>query len=160
ANATATAEAPKPATAAPAAKPDKAAAPAKAEPQMVEIPSGTSIHIILTDAISSGKNNAGDTFMASLADPIVVNGETVVPRGATVKGRVIDAKESGRIKGKASISLGLTSIVAGGKTYSISTRAFEEEAESTKKRDGGLIAGAGGVGAAIGALAGGGNGAV
>jgi hypothetical protein len=150
------AEAPKTAASTAAAKP----ADSQPKPVMVQVPQGTALTVILTDAISSGKNKAGDTFTATLADPLVVNGDTVFPRGTTVKGKVIEAEESGRIKGKASIELGLTSIVSGGKTYAISTRTFSEEAESTKKRDGGLIAGAGGVGAAIGALAGGGKGAL
>ena len=140
-----------------AAKPVDAAPKA---PATVEVPQGTAITVILTDPISTGKNKAGDTFTATLANPIVVKGETVAPKGATVKGRVIEAEGSGRIKGKASIQLGLTSITVDGKSYPITTRTFSEEAESTKKRDTGVVAGAGGVGAAIGALAGGGKGAV
>ena len=157
ASAPSTAVAPKASSA--AAKPaDAPPAPAKA--QTFEIPQGTAINIILTDAISSGKNKAGDTFTASLAEPIVVKGETIVAKGVTVNGRVIDAEGSGRVKGLASIQLGLTSFVSGGKTYPISTRVFAADADSTKKRDAGVVAGAGGVGAAIGAIAGGGKGAV
>jgi hypothetical protein len=142
-------------------KPAAAAAPAKAAvPRMFEIPEGTVIAVFLTDPISTAKNKAGDTFTASLADPIVVNGQTVADRGATVKGRVIDAEGSGRVKGTANIRLALTSIVAGEKSYPIVTRPYVAEAESTKGRDAGIIAGGGGVGAAIGALAGGKKGAV
>jgi hypothetical protein len=147
---------------APKAAASATAKPADVQPKPVtlEVPQGTALTVILTDPISSGKNKAGDTFTATLANPLVVNGDTVFPRGTTVKGRVVEAEESGRIKGKASIELALTSIVSGGKTYAISTRTFSEEAESTKKRDAGVIAGAGAVGAAIGALAGGGKGAL
>jgi hypothetical protein len=132
---------------------------APAGPTLIEVPAGTDVTIILTDPISTGKNKAGDIFTASLAEPLVINGATVAARGATVKGRVIQAEGSGRVKGTASIQLGLTSIVSGGKTYPIATRTYDADAETTKKRDAGLIAGGGGVGAAIGALAGGKKGA-
>jgi hypothetical protein len=143
--------------------PAKAAAPdavKQTAPQLVSIPEGTAIVVFLKDPISTATAKAGDTFAGSIADPVVVNGETIIARGAEVKGRVIDAEGSGRVKGTASMRLALTSIVAGAKTYPITTRPFVAEAENTKKRDAGIIGGAGGVGAAIGAIAGGGKGAV
>ncbi|HSU88209.1 MAG TPA: hypothetical protein VLL56_05210, partial [Terriglobia bacterium] len=103
---------------------------------------------------------AGDSFKASIAEPIVVNGETVVGRGTRVEGRVVDAEGSGRIKGRANIRLVLTSIVDGAKTYPIVTRPYVAEAEATKGRDAGIIAGGAGIGAAIGALTGGKKGAL
>src|SRR5207247_108819 len=96
----------------------------------------------------------------SIAEPIIVNGETIVDRGATVQGRIVDAQGSGRVKGTANIRLTLMSIDSGGKSYPITTRPYFAEAESTKGRDAGIVAGGGGIGAAIGALAGGGKGAV
>jgi hypothetical protein len=125
----------------------------------VAIPEGTTITVYPTEPISTATNKAGDTFTATLADPIVINGETIAARGTTVKGRVIEAEGSGRVKGKANIQLALTSIVAGGKSYPVATRPFLQEAESSKGRDAGLIGGAAGVGAAIGALTGGKSGA-
>jgi hypothetical protein len=150
--------APKPA--ATAAKPDVVKPAVPAAPAMVKVPQGTAITVVLTDPISTANNKAGDTFTGSLAAPLVVNGETVASKGATVKGKVIDAEDSGRVKGVAHISLALTSVVADGKSYAITTRPFVAEAEPTKKRDAGVIAGGSGVGAAIGAIAGGGKGAV
>ncbi|MBI4474391.1 MAG: hypothetical protein HY646_17100 [Acidobacteria bacterium] len=140
-------------TGAPPAPPKPAAA------RTFEVPSGTEITIILTDALSSGKNQAGDQFQASLAAPILVNGQTIIDRGAKVQGRVVDAESSGRVKGLANMRLILTSIVDGAKTYPIVTKPFYAEAEATKARDAGIIGGAAGVGAAIGAIAGGKKGA-
>jgi len=153
---TATPPAARAAEAAPAAKPDAPKAPVI---RTVTIPEGTAITVYPTDPISTATNKAGDTFTATLADPIVINGETIAARGTTVRGRVIDAEDSGRVKGKANIQLALTSVVAGGKAYPIATRPFLQEAEGSKGRDAGLIGGAAGVGAAIGALAGGKSGA-
>jgi hypothetical protein len=143
----------------PAAKPNVVEQPKAVSTPMVRIPEGTTFTIVLTDPISTAKNKAGDTFTGSLAGPIVVNGETVVDKGATVRGRVVEAEGSGRVKGTASIVLTLTSIVAGEKAYPIATQPFAADAETSRKRDAGLIGGAAGVGAAIGALAGGKGGA-
>ena len=142
-----------------------APAPAPAAPKVIpsktfEIPEGTELTVLLIDPISTAKNKAGDSFTASIAEPIVVNGETVIGRGAKVEGRVVDAEGSRRIKGRANIRLVLTSIVDGAKTYPIVTRPYVAEAESTKGRDAGIIAGGAGIGAAIGALTGGKKGAL
>src|SRR5262245_18598393 len=130
--------------AAPAAAQPRAVAPAPAPrneapkvadvPKPIQVPASTELSVILIDSLSSGKNKAGDTFMASLAEPIVVNGQTVAVRGTKVEGRVVEAEGSGRVSGRASMSLVLTSIANGGKSYSIVTKPFATEAESTKKR--------------------------
>ena len=140
------------------AKPVDATPKATAQKMMV-IPADTEVSVLLIDSISTRKNKAGDKFMASLADPITVNGEQVVSRGTKVQGRVVDAEDSGRVKGTASIRMVLTDILDGNKSYPIVTSPFVAEAESSTGRDAGIIGGAAGVGAAIGAIAGGGKGA-
>ena len=154
-----------PAATKPIARKVDAPAPATSAPKVIpqktyEIPEGTELTVLLIDPISTAKNKAGDSFTATIAEPIVVNGETVVGRGAKVEGRVVDAEGSGRIKGRANIRLVLTSIIDGAKTYPIVTRPYVAEAEATKGRDAGIIAGGAGIGAAIGALTGGKKGAL
>jgi hypothetical protein len=46
--------------------------------------------------------------MASMAESLVIDGTTVVPKGTKVLGRVVDVDGSGRVKGQASIRLALT----------------------------------------------------
>src|SRR5262245_20318282 len=105
------------ATAAPSDKPDTAAVAAAADaanatpppaapaPEPITVPASTVLNVVLLDALSSEKNKPGDTFQATLAAPLVVKGQTVVEKGAKVEGRVVDAKESGRVKGLASMRL-------------------------------------------------------
>lgn len=133
--------------------------PPPPKPRTFEVPAGTVVSVILTDALSSGKNKAGDQFSGSLAAPIVISGQTVLERGTKVQGRVVDAEGSGRVQGRANMRLVLTSIVDGAKSYPIVTKPFIAEAEASKGRDAGIIGGAAGVGAAIGAIAGGKKGA-
>ena len=126
----------------------------------VTIPAGTRIHIALIDGVSSNQSSPGDEFMASLTEPVMVDGKPVLAKGTKVRGRVVDVNESGRVKGRASIQLKLTEIIRGNaRDVAISTRTFTAVAQSTKKRDAAIIGGGAGLGAAIGAITGGGKGA-
>jgi len=142
-----------------AAKVAAPAAPKPAPKPKVTIPAGTRFSVVLKDGVSTKSSTAGSEFSASLASPIVVDGKTVLAAGSPVMGRVVDVKESGRVKGRASLSLVLTSVVHDGKSVPVETQTYVGVAKSTKKRDAGVIGGAAGVGAAIGAIAGGGKGA-
>jgi hypothetical protein len=138
-----------------------AATPAPPAPRAtVNIPEGTKLRVALLSPLSSDKSRPGDEFDASLIEPIVIDGKTVIAKGAKLRGRVVDAEDSGRVKGLARLELTLTEIVPnGGKAIRLSTRSFTSVAESTKKRDAAVIGGSAGVGAAIGAIAGGKKGA-
>jgi hypothetical protein len=128
--------------------------------QPVTISAGTKLRIALLDAVSSDRSRPGDQFMASLTEPVIVNGETILAKGTKVRGRVVGANESGRVKGRARLELTLTQIIREqGGALDISTKSYTAVAESTKKRDAAFIGGGAGVGAAIGALTGGGKGA-
>ena len=139
-----------------------AAAPARpAEPKFesIVVPAGTSIEVTVDQAVSSKTNNAGDHFAASLATPIVINGQQAIARGAAVSGTVTDSKSAGRFKGSAELSLTLTSVTVDGKVYELKTSAYSEATGSRGKRTA-LTTGIGAAaGVAIGALAGGGKGA-
>ena len=145
-----------------AAAPNKAtpAAPVvPAAPQSVMVPAGTKLSVILIDSLSSEKNKAGDQFLASLGAPLIVDGKTIAEKGAKVRGRVVAAEGSGRVKGLASMSLVLNGIMDGDEVISIVTKPFVVEAEATKGRDAAVAGGGAGIGAAIGAVTGGKKGA-
>jgi len=133
----------------------------KVEPApKVTVPVGTKLRVSLLDPVSSDKSEAGDQFLASLTEPVVVSGKTIFPKGTKVRGRVVDANGAGRVKGRAMLELTLTQIFGReGKSITISTKPNMAVAESTKKRDAAIIGGGAGIGAAVGALTGGGKGA-
>src|SRR5262249_52469256 len=109
----------------------KAEAADKVKPEAkITIPAGTKLRVALLDAVSSDKSRPGKEFMASLTEPVIVNGKTVFAKGTKIRGRVVEAKESGRVKGRASLELTLTQIVAReGRSLSISTRPYTAVAE-------------------------------
>lgn len=127
--------------------------------QEVTIPAGTALKVRTTSTLSTKSARSGDTFEASIADPVVVDGKTVVPAGSAARGIVADADEGGRVKGTASLTLRLQEVETPSGTLKIDTGSVVRAAKATKKKDAEKIGIAAGIGAAIGAIAGGGKGA-
>lgn len=140
-------------------------------PPPVVIPAGKVLTVTLDQTVNSKVANNGDVFAASLAEPVTIDANVVLPAGAKVSGTIVQAQSAGKFNGHALLQLTLDSIRLNGTRYSIQTSEFEEVGKGRGKRTGigagggaafGLIVGAlagGGKGAAIGALAGGGAGA-
>jgi hypothetical protein len=125
----------------------------------VTIPAGTRISVRTIDSIDSTRNRVGYRFQASLEEPLWVDGNVVVPKGADVYGRLEGSKETGTFTGRSELELELTGIVVDGQTVPLVTGEYEvsgkSKGESTAKRTVGGAA----IGSIIGALAGGGKGA-
>lgn len=123
------------------------------------LPEGTQISVTLDQALNSEQNRTGDEFDATVAAPVTLNGKTVIPKGARVKGKLVEAKESGRLKGVALLRLALRQVDVEGKSYDIKTTATSFRGGDHKKRNTAMIGGGAAAGAVIGAVAGGGKGA-
>jgi BON domain len=136
-----------------------APAPAPVRPATVTISERTPISARLIDSISSETAKEGDTFRASLDNPIVVDDRVVIPEGSEIEGRVVAAKSAAHFKGSSQLILELTTIKAGGRSYEISTSQWEKQGTGRGKRTAGTIGGGAALGAIIGGLAGGGKGA-
>jgi hypothetical protein len=125
----------------------------------VTIPAGTRISVRTIDSIDSTRNRVGFRFQASLEEPLSVDGNVVVPKGADIYGRLEESKKTGTFTGRSELKLELTGIVVHGQTVPLVTGEYEvsgkSKGESTAKRTVGGAA----IGSIIGALAGGGKGA-
>lgn len=134
--------------------------PPAREPHRVTIPAGFLITVRLAQPVSSARNSPGDTFLATLDEPLVVDGFVIAEKGAKVEGEITEVDKGGRVKGRASITLRLTRLhTSDGQVIAIHTDPFEKVAPSSTKRDAAKIAVGAAIGAAIGAIADGGKGA-
>ncbi len=134
-------------------------APAAPVARAVTLPAGTVIVARLNQALGSKISQSGETFSASVAQPIEVGGKVVVPRGAEATGTVEEAAPLGRFKGGARLKIVLTSVTVNGTQVPVQTAAYSQAKAGKGKRSAGIIGGGAGLGAIIGGLAGGGKGA-
>jgi hypothetical protein len=130
-----------------------------APPPPIVIPAGTLITVNLLTPVGSKISHAGDRFEASLAKPVVVHDEVVIPKGADASGRVIKAHRAGRFHGAATLDLVLDTLSIDGVPHPIHTAIFAQQSKGKGKRTAGIIGGGAAGGALIGALAGAGKGA-
>ena len=99
--------------AAPKAMPVSAKATQPTGP-VITVPKGTQITAIVDQTLRSNKTHEGDTFAASLAAPVKVNGKTVLPKGAQVTGKVVTVK-------KNELKVQLASVTLRGRSYDLQT---------------------------------------
>ncbi|OFV91389.1 MAG: hypothetical protein A3H28_12120 [Acidobacteria bacterium RIFCSPLOWO2_02_FULL_61_28] len=129
------------------------------QPELITVPANTKLPIRLEHAISTEKNSPGDSFTGSLDGPLMVDGKLVAPSHSKVVGQITQVKESGRVEGRASLTMVVQKLVVDGREYDLNTVPITRIARSTKKKDAAIIGGGAAAGAVIGAIAGGGKGA-
>lgn len=99
-----------------------------------QIPAGTPITVRLQAAISSKSSHSGDSFEAFLDEPLIVDGETVAPRGAAVTGRVVAARAAGALDDPGYLRLMLSTISFDGKPLPLQTSNIFVKGSSHEKR--------------------------
>jgi len=135
-----------------------AAAAEPARPTLT-LPAGTTISVRTAEAIDSDRQKVGDSFMATLEDPLSVGSQVIAPRGTEVRGIVAYSQQAGRMSGRTELILELTELRLGGRIYPVRTSDYTESGASQGKRTAATVGGAAVLGAIIGAVAGGGKGA-
>jgi hypothetical protein len=124
-----------------------------------QVPAGTEVRVRMIESVDSERASLGQTFRASLDEPIYVNGQEALPRGVDVLTKLVEDRQSGRIQGRTVLTLALTTITFNGRTYDVTSTDVRTESSSRGERSGEVIGGTAVLGAIIGGLAGGGKGA-
>jgi BON domain len=155
------AAAPAPAASAPAPvvdqpPPQPAAPPPSAT---VTVRGGTVVTVRMVDSIDSSTGQEGQQYQATLAAPVVVDNQVVIPSGSNATVRLVRVKSSGRFEGSAQLALELVSISAQGAPYSVESTLYQQTGESRGRSTGEKVGAGGVIGGLIGAIAGGGKGA-
>jgi hypothetical protein len=146
------------------------AAPAEPAPVPTPVPTptprprvvaaGTALPITLEQALSTKTAQPEQAVAARLAQDVVVDGDVLLPAGSEVRGHVVTAVRSGRVKGKARLVVAFDQVRVEGKTYRIDATGFDVTAGSSKGKDAKIAGGATAAGVIIGAIADGGEGAL
>lgn len=129
-------------------------------PQVVTISSGSAIPIRLKQPLGSAINVSGQRFAGTLAEPIIVNGQSLLPAGTQVFGVVESAVPAGHLAGGASLRLTLKTISTGNLNIQVATDTVTRSTPGQGKRTAKMVGGGAGIGALIGVLAHGGRGAL
>jgi hypothetical protein len=146
------------------------------------LPAGTALDLKLNNTLSTRSSQPNDTFTATVSTPITgPNGQTLVPQGSMVEGRVASVEKAGSVSGTSRLQLEFNQLrLPDGQTYPLQAQlsnineksgvgnvitgkpsaTSEGGVEQSKtRRTVGTAAAGGAVGALIGAIAGGGKGA-
>jgi hypothetical protein len=131
--------------------------PVPADPYTV--PHGTVLVVRMIDSVDSDVNKPGETFRATLEEPIAVGENILAPKDTPVTVQLVHVKQSGQLRGEEEIALQLRSITVNSKTYSLASEFAEVASEGKGKESAKVIATTAGIGALIGVIVGGGKGA-
>ncbi len=104
------------------------------------VPEGTFLTVRLSKPLSSVSAHAGDSFEGAIDEPIVVDQQTLLPRGSQISGRVLDAKSADGPRNPGYLRVTLVSVNAAGRTALIDTSSIF--AKGTPPNDRPPVAGA------------------
>jgi hypothetical protein len=129
-------------------------------PHVVTLAAGMNLAVRIGETISSSRNQPGDSFLATLTQPLVIDGFIIAERGARVEGRVVEAAPAGRGRGASHLAVSVVRLAtADGQNIRIRTEAYTKDGSSPAGMDAAKVGGGAAIGAVIGAVAGGGKGA-
>jgi len=121
---------------------------------------GTRLTVRIGETISAARSQIGDTFVATLEQPLVIDGFIICERGSRVIGKVTQATPAGRAGGQSHLSIELTRLnTSDRQRIDIRTDTYSRDGLGSTGGDLAKIGAGTAIGAAIGAMAGGGKGA-
>jgi len=121
---------------------------------MVTVPAGTVLTLALDTGLSSATAQVGDTFTATVVEPILSENRIVIPEGSRIEGKVTEAVAAKRGAGNGRLALGFNNLrlPSGYRTGIVGS--FQEVTESKKGRNAGIIGGSAAGGALLGRILG------
>src|SRR4029453_3246205 len=123
------------------------------------VPAGTVLNVRTTQPIAAESSQRGMTFTGVVDDPVAVDGQIVIPRGAIATLEVVNVERSSNMKGRDRITFKVHSIQTESGTYPVATSQVELKGSREGKKPAKKVLGGAGIGAAIGGIFGGGTGA-
>jgi hypothetical protein len=147
-------------TAPPEDAPPAQPAPDIRTPHTVTIAAGTLLPVRIGETISAAHFQAGDSFLATLDRPLVVDGWIIAEKGSRLEGRVVEVEPGGRANNASRLRIELVRLsTADGQHIQIRTDPYKKDTGSSAGSDAVKVGAGAALGAVIGAAAGGGKGA-
>jgi hypothetical protein len=116
------------------------------------LPAGSVIPVRMESSVSSARSDPEDRVRAIVRENVRSNGRVVIPAGSEIRGHVLSAKRSGRVKGRAQLAVRFNEVNINGRWHRIGTQRISLVAPDSHKRDGVMVGGGAGAGAIIGAI--------
>jgi hypothetical protein len=125
----------------------------------VTLPQGTLLKVRTSEPLDSKRAKDGTPVEFTVVRDVYAGGVLAIPRGATVRGQVINVKKSGALGGSPELGLTIESLDLGGQSYQLASDPFEVKGPNKAGRTAGNAFGGALLGAIIGGAVGGGGGA-
>jgi hypothetical protein len=147
-------------------RPASATVPTGPSGNSTEVPAGIEIHMALDDELSSKTSRPGDSFTATVTDPVRANdGAVAIPAGTKVRGQVTEAEQGKTlptVRGRGKLNLRFidltmpngTSVPLEATLASVNNTSTGEEGEIKSSTKGSTAAKDVGIGAGLGTVAG------
>lgn len=129
-----------------------------ASPQEI-VPAGAILNVRTTQPIYADYVRPGARFTGIVDEAVLIDGRTMIPRGARATLEVVGTEQSSNLKGRDRINFRVRSVRVGNNTFAVSSNYVQVKGPSEGKKavKKGVIGG--GIGAVVGGLIGGGTGA-
>jgi hypothetical protein len=125
----------------------------------VTIPEGTLLRVRSSEPLLSKRAKDGTPVEFTVYRDVYAGGVLAIPRGATIRGEVVNVKNSGALSGSPELGLEIENLDLGGNTYALSADPYNVRGPNKVGRTAGNAIGGAILGALIGGAVGGGGGA-
>jgi hypothetical protein len=92
-------------------------------PANLLVPEQTTLRVRLVKAVDTEHNKAGEPLVFVLAEDVTANGAVVIPRGATLTGKIEEARKGS----KPALTLKLDSLALGSHVYKVYAYEFRKD---------------------------------
>jgi hypothetical protein len=108
------------------------------------VPAGTVLMVRLETTLATFSNRPGDPFRGSINQPVIVQGQMLIPAGAVVEGRVTKVSEPRRISGRPTIGILPEAVIfPSGQRYYLDATLTDTNIPGTDVNDEGQFKGSG-----------------
>jgi hypothetical protein len=118
-------------------------------PSTLTVPAGTRLVVRTSETVDTSRHGAGHRFRGQLEGALVVNGVTVARRGTIVHGRILDARQAGRLVGSSEMAMVFTDIMVDDQLFEMSTSGLQAQGGNEAARTVGRTARAAALGGLI-----------